>query len=187
MSLIAPSSGASCPVHSTRRKRRAADPRVRRTSDRNHIPLPPCSLSASNRLCSSASTRHRREWLSRRSRVLMRLLRFNGAPRWRDCSLPTAPKGVNIESMELANTRVVLLEVLEAGPAYGLQIIDTVKSQIGWTNVYPTLRRMERMVFLESYEAEAELPDRGRRPLRHAPTSPLRPIFFELYMLAVSP
>ena len=117
----------------------------------------------------------------------MRLLRFNGAPRWRDCSLPTAPKGVNIESMELANTRVVLLEVLEAGPAYGLQIIDTVKSQIGWTNVYPTLRRMERMGFLESYEADAGLPERGGRPRRYYRITDLGRRFLKLYRRASAP
>lgn len=70
------------------------------------------------------------------------------------------------------SVRDAILRVLAAGPSFGLEIIERVKTitngvlVLGQGSVYPALRTLEDEGLLESYEGEP-LPERGGRPRRY--------------------
>lgn len=65
--------------------------------------------------------------------------------------------------------RLVLLEALREGEAFGLQVIERIeqrtrrKMRFAQGTVYPALRALERDGLIKSRESEP-LPDRGGRP-----------------------
>lgn len=74
-------------------------------------------------------------------------------------------------STSLFPTASQVLQVLRAGPSYGLEIIERVQKSCGGTilfpsTVYPLLRELEEQGYLESYEGDP-LPERGDRPRRY--------------------
>lgn len=72
----------------------------------------------------------------------------------------------------LDEKQIAVLEVLRAGPSWGLEVIERVKANtksrilLHQGNVYPILRGLEADGFLDSYEGEP-LPERGDRPRRY--------------------
>lgn len=70
-------------------------------------------------------------------------------------------------------SRLALLQALVAGPGYGLELVERVRSRTKGRivlrngSVYPTLRDMEREGLIASYEVSENAEERGGRPRRY--------------------
>jgi PadR family transcriptional regulator PadR len=70
-------------------------------------------------------------------------------------------------------SRLALLQALIAGPGYGLELVERVRSRTSGKvalrngSVYPTLRDMEREGLVTSYDAAENLEERGGRPRKY--------------------
>ncbi len=70
----------------------------------------------------------------------------------------------------LVSARAALLQVLEARPGYGLDLIERVKQRTKGAvvllqgTVYPALLRLEKEGLIESYTGEQREPQSGGRP-----------------------
>jgi PadR family transcriptional regulator PadR len=71
------------------------------------------------------------------------------------------------------SARSALLQALIRGPGYGLELIERVRTstsgrvKLNQGSVYPALRALERGGFVESYEVDEALGERGGRPRRY--------------------
>ena len=72
----------------------------------------------------------------------------------------------------MVDTKVVLLQALTFGEAYGLELIQRIEARTDGKivpvqgRVYPALRELEAEGFVESHDGEP-LPERGGRPRRY--------------------
>jgi len=77
-----------------------------------------------------------------------------------------------LAAMPLDIRNTILQVLMSKAESYGLEIIDTIKSETGGKmtapqgRVYPALRELEAEGFLESFEGPP-LPERGGRPRRY--------------------
>lgn len=69
--------------------------------------------------------------------------------------------------------KAALLQALVSEPGYGLDLIERVKERthgavvLGQGSIYPALRALESEGFIESYESEEAISERGGRPRRY--------------------